>query len=194
MHKEYLILWDNYVFYKDGRIYSKYYKCFLKGTVRKDGYVQVMLKCTDGKKRMFLWHRVIYIYFNGEIPEGYEVNHLDENKQNNRLSNLSLTSHIENCNYGTRNERCAAKHIGFKHTEEAKRKMINNPLRSKQVVAVDNEGNVVYKFLSIQEAGRQGFNSGCVSQCCNNCYYGSNIYKGLRWYYLEDYLKIKEVA
>lgn len=178
MVRELLINWNKYPCGTNSGIYSHYYKRMLKGSVDKDGYIQVCLKCIDGKKRMFKWHRVIYTYFYGTIPEGYEINHLDENKQNNRLSNLSLTSHIENCNYGTRNERFAAK-------------------LSKPVVAVDMDDNVVMEFPSTKEAGRQmGFSSGNIAACCRGCYTKQNInyYKGLFWYYLEDYLKMKGVA
>lgn len=140
MTKEEYINISEYGYDADKGIWSKAKEKFLTGNVNKKGYVQVGLKCTDGKNRMFQYHRVIWFAFNGPIPEGYEINHLDENKQNNRLSNLSLTSHIENIRYGTGIERSAAKRRGIpkseetkakigakrrglKHTEEAKRKM-----------------------------------------------------------------------
>lgn len=179
MVKEEYILWNEYPCGANSEIYSHLTKKYLKGTVDEDGYIIVRLKCTDGKRRLFKWHRVIWTYFYGAIPEGYEINHLDENKQNNRLSNLSLTSHVENCNWKSRNERIATK-----------RK--NHPLLSKQVVAVDKDGVVVMEFPSANEAGRNGFSQSAISACCNNCYLkdGNRFYKGYYWYYLEDWLKI----
>ena len=153
MSKEYLILWDDYVFYKDGRIYSKYWKKFLIPCVNNYGYVRIKLKCNDGKRRMFYWHRVIYTYFNGAIPEGYEVNHIDENKQNNALSNLNLMTPKENINYGTCIERRAVKQI-------------NHPNKSKAVEALDKDGNVVKRYASMREAERNGFRNSNVSKCC----------------------------
>lgn len=169
MVKELLIDWNEYDIYEDGRIYSKGYNKnkYLTGNINKYGYVQVGLKCIDKKYRNFRWHRVIWTYFNGEIPDGYEINHLDENKQNNRLSNLSLTSHVENCNWKSRNERIIAK-------------LKNHPLKSKSVIAVDKDGNVIYKFESTMEAGRKGFNQGHVAACCRG---ERRMHKGLRWYY-----------
>ena len=96
---------ENYVFYKDKRIWGKRYRKFLKGRITKNGYVRVCLKCTDGKKREFLWHRVIWYMFNGEIPDGYQINHINEIKTDNRLCNLELATPKENSNYGTRTER-----------------------------------------------------------------------------------------
>lgn len=33
-------------------------------------------------------HRVVWAYFNGEIPEGYDIHHVDGNKGNNNIENL----------------------------------------------------------------------------------------------------------
>ena len=121
--KESLISTKDYTFYEDERIWSKSKNRFLKGSIYKNGYVEVFLKCIDGKRRNFLWHRVIWFAFNGTIPQGMQVNHIDENKQNNALSNLNLMTAKENCNWGTHNERVAAKQKGVPKSEETKRKM-----------------------------------------------------------------------
>jgi len=53
-------------------------------------------------------HRAIYTMLKGEIPEGKVINHLDENKSNNRIDNLEAVWPIDNTNWGTRNARSAA--------------------------------------------------------------------------------------
>ena len=181
MTKEEYILKEDYKFYEDKRIWSKAKKRFLKGYVHPKGYVQVWLKCTDGKIKEFLWHRVIWFAFKGKIPDGYQINHIDENKQNNALSNLNLMTPKENSNWATRNERVAESHT-------------NNPLRSKSVVAVDKDGVVVMEFPSTAEAGRNGFNRGHVAACCRGEYYGegNRFFKGYYWYYKEDWEKINQ--
>ncbi len=40
-------------------------------------------------------HRFIWTYFNGEIPEGYDVHHRDFNHDNNDLANLELVTKEE---------------------------------------------------------------------------------------------------
>lgn len=35
-------------------------------------------------------HRAVWEYFNGEVPEGYHVHHIDEDRSNNDIENLSL--------------------------------------------------------------------------------------------------------
>lgn len=43
-------------------------------------------------------HRLVWETFKGEIPDGYEIDHLDGNKENNDLDNLSCVTHKENMN------------------------------------------------------------------------------------------------
>lgn len=46
--------------------------------------------------KLRLIHRVVAETFFGEITDGYEVNHIDEDKSNNALSNLELVTRSEN--------------------------------------------------------------------------------------------------
>lgn len=84
-------------------IYNEKYKVWLnedglclkkvKGVLRTCGYKNnsgyIMCK---GK----LLHRIMWETFNGEIPDGYEIDHIDANKENNALSNLQLILHKDN--------------------------------------------------------------------------------------------------
>ena len=59
------------------------------------GYQRIRL--LKNHKRISIYiHRLVYQTFIGEIPEGYEINHIDHNKSNNHISNLELVSHSEN--------------------------------------------------------------------------------------------------
>lgn len=125
MCRENLIDFDSYVIFEDGRIFSKHRNRFINGTTNKDGYVRVCLKCKDGTFKGFLVHRLIFFYFNGEIPEDMRVNHIDENKKNNAKDNVNLLSHKDNCNWGTRNKRISERHKGIKlgsPSEETRKK------------------------------------------------------------------------
>lgn len=193
MTKEEYIDISEYGYDENKGIWSKTKEKFLKGTVNKRGYVQVTLKCVDGKKRTFLYHRAMWYLAYGAIPEGMQVNHIDENKQNNALSNLNLMTQKENINWGTGIERRAAKQRGVLRPDVSERfKGISRPymikqnklLKSKPVVAVDKNNNVVYEFASTCEAGRNGFTQGCVAACCRG---EKQTHKGLRWYYKSDW-------
>ena len=164
---------EKYEVYEDGRIWSYSQKKWLKPMTRKDGYQQVCLVDNEGKKKMYMVHRVVWESVTGEpIPSNLEINHISESKDENFFANLQLISHKQNLNYGTRNSR-------------ASKSKTNNQKRSKQVVAYKN-GELVMTFLSTAEAGRQGFNQSAVAACCRNCYSreGNNVYKGFEWRYI----------
>lgn len=44
----------------------------------------------------FLVHRAVWESFNGIIPEGYDIDHIDGNPTNNALDNLEMVTHKEN--------------------------------------------------------------------------------------------------
>jgi len=50
-------------------------------------------------------HRVIYTMLKGPIAPGKVINHLDENKSNNKIDNLEAVTPADNNNWGTRNAR-----------------------------------------------------------------------------------------
>jgi hypothetical protein len=53
----------------------------------EQGYLQVKVMVA-GKKTIAAAHRVVWVHFNGPIPDGLTINHKDGNKANNRPSNL----------------------------------------------------------------------------------------------------------
>lgn len=149
---------NKYEVYEDGKIWSYKTNKFLKPETSTSGYQQVMLSDNEGNIKMYQVHRVVYQAVTGEpIPSGLEVNHINENKSDNRFENLNLLTHKENINFGTRNERC-----------------------SKEVGAFQN-GKLVMIFHSTQEAGRNGFDQGTVAACCRG---ERKTHKGFEWKYI----------
>lgn len=53
-------------------------------------------RCGDSKYRLFYIHRGIYETFVGEIPSGYEIDHINTVRDDNRLENLRVVTHTEN--------------------------------------------------------------------------------------------------
>ena len=138
----------------------------LKGKVIKPqmgvgGYLRVCIS-KDGKGKMFSVHRLVYSAFNGAIPHDMQVNHIDEDKTNNRLENLNLMTPKQNSNWGTHIQRVAK-------------------AKSKPVVAIDDTGNVVLEFSSAMDAERQGFDHSNLAACCLG---KRRTHRGYRWRYL----------
>ena len=64
----------------------------------KNGYLACMVRKhgQNGQKKYFV-HRFAYECFNGKIPDGKVIDHVNNIKDDNRLCNLQLMSHQENC-------------------------------------------------------------------------------------------------
>ena len=56
------------------------------------------LKITHNGKETYV-HRLVWEHYNGPIPSGYHIHHRDENKRNNRISNLALSKEDEHLAY-----------------------------------------------------------------------------------------------
>lgn len=161
---------DNFSQYEiypnEGKIWSYRSQKWI-GAKQKKGYYACALYSDDGNKWNTTVHRVIWIAVNGEIPNGYEVNHIDEDKSNNSISNLNLLTHKENINWGTCIERTVKSNT-------------NNPKKCKAVGAY-KDGFLIMTFQSAKEAKIQGFSSGHISQCCNGL---RQSHKGYQWHFI----------
>lgn len=82
---------DMYYVSEYGDIYSTYCKKFLKHAITIYGYHRVDIH----GKHMHI-HKLVYLTWIGEIPEGKQINHKDDDKDNNHFSNLYAGSQKEN--------------------------------------------------------------------------------------------------
>ena len=165
MCRESKIDFSNYEIYEDGRIWSKFYKRYFKnGAKQKNGYYLIKMMCKDGIRRPFGKHRVIWYYFNGEIPNDMQVNHIDEDKANNSLSNLNLMSPKENSNWGSRNERL--------HNAR-----INDHRFSQKIIRINPLNGEIKEYPSFRQAEREGFNRVCIKKCIDGIQEQSMGYK-----------------
>lgn len=64
-------------------------------TSSNNGYPTVAVRQNGRTKRISL-SRTIYQCFKGTIPSGYEIDHIDGDKNNNSISNLRAVTHKDN--------------------------------------------------------------------------------------------------
>lgn len=67
-----------------------------KGCVNSCGYICHSYLCEDGKFHTITEHIAKYEALVGEVPDNFELDHLDGNKLNNKLSNLVPKTHKDN--------------------------------------------------------------------------------------------------
>lgn len=91
-----------------GKIYSNNTHSLAKPYRNNKGYLKIDL-CKDGKRKKFFVHRIVAETFIAN-PNNYpQVNHKDEDKTNNNVSNLEFCDCKYNIGYGTGRERAAEK-------------------------------------------------------------------------------------
>ena len=112
------------------------------------GYLLVSL-CAGGKSKTLKVHRLVCEAFHDNPENKLDVNHINENKTDNRACNLEWCTRRENINHGSRNTR----------TAEA---------LSKPVGQYTLDGELVKIWPSATEARRQtGFSQGNICLAAN---------------------------
>ena len=148
----------NYSVTDDGRVFSlnynrEGYKREMKPQKDINGYNRMELSI-EGKRKKFKVHRLVSLAFIPNPDNLPEVNHKDECKTNNNVSNLEWCSKSYNINYGTRNERCCEKQLNRKD-------------QSKPVKQFTKDGIFIKEYPSMHEAKRQtGYDFSFISRCC----------------------------
>lgn len=80
------------------------YPLVLQPLEYRKGYLKVYLGTCGGvrKARRLFIHRVVWMAFNGAIPKGITVNHIDGDPSNNRLANLELATYTRQVHHARR--------------------------------------------------------------------------------------------
>ena len=184
------IVYDDYQVSNLGRILSLNYRNTGKPDLMNpsedtDGYLQVRLR-KNGKTKTCSVHRLVAETFLPNPENLPEVNHIDEDKTNNFVflnedgtvnkekSNLEWKTHRDNINHGTRNERAGA----------TNKIVQTNGKLSKKVLQLSLSGDLIREWPSTKECGRNGFDQGNVTRCCNG---KLKSHKGFCWMYADDY-------
>ena len=139
----------------------------LKPVKVKGGYLQVHLS-KNGKRKMFLVHRLVAEAFIPNTDNLPFINHKDEDKTNNSVENLEWCTREYNNNYGTRTLRA--------------NKTLTNGKLSKKVLQFTKFGEFIREWPSTKECWRNGFNQGNIVSCCRG---KRNFHKGYIWKYKE---------
>lgn len=144
---------DLYEISSQGRVKSLNYKRtgqtqVLKPIMHTNGYLCINLY-KDGKHKFCTIHRLVAEAFLANPENLPEVNHRDECKENNAVSNLEWCSGKDNCNHGTRNARMAA----------AKNKPVQQFSKDGRLIAVWSSGKEAEQSTGVHQSN--------ICNCCN---------------------------
>ena len=97
----------------------------------------------NGKQRKIYLHNIIYAWYKGKVPLGYEVDHLDGDTFNNSPENLELVTHAEN----VRRQSLHANQYYYlhNHDEESWKKLHEARLAKKAEIAARKEARLAKK-------------------------------------------------
>ncbi len=122
--------YDKYIIYSDGRIFSLYTNRFLVPHKAKNGYLYVALRGTTNK--YIPVHRLVAAHFVSGYKNDMCVNHKDEDKTNNKASNLEWVTKAYNNTYNGKAQRCC-----------------------KQIAQYDTEGTLLKQWTSARAASTE---------------------------------------
>ena len=130
------------------------------GQKHKSGYMLCMVrKHRQNGQKCYSVHRFVYECFNGTIPDGKVIDHVNNIKDDNRLCNLQLMTHQENCKKSAKRR---------DYTFAAK-----NHQNKKCVKATNSDTNEVSYYNSMYAVQQHlGINAGIVKMVCekiNGC-------------------------
>ena len=115
-----------------GRV--KHNNKILKPIKSRNGYLHIFLYSNNSKKQ-FLIHRLVANEFINKVSDMNEVNHIDGNKENNRIDNLEWCTHESNVHHFFNNNK-------------------RNDTKPKKVMQFDLQGNLLQIYSSIRNASK----------------------------------------
>ena len=140
----------------------------LKSSNDKDGYKLIGLY-KNGVHKTHKIHRIVAQAFLPNQNNLPCVNHKDENKANNRVSNLEFCTQQYNLNYGS-------------HYERVSKALINRKDCSK--LQFDKNGNFINEYHSVSDATRKtGVHQGNICMVCRGKLKSTG---GYVWKYKDD--------
>lgn len=142
-----------------GEVRNKWGREIAKNSRTPKDYCHVLIR-TNGDDWQPYKHQLVWWAFMGEIPSGYEIDHIDTNPMNNCLDNLRCVDHPTN-----RRNSNSISH----YKESNKGKGSKDGPQCKVVYQYTLDGEFVKSYPSVAEAGRQ---LGINRQNIYNCIWG----------------------
>lgn len=123
---------------------------YLKPLIGKKGYLRVQLR-KIGKLRTRTIHTIVWDAFGDRPRNGLklQVDHIDDNKQNNRIDNLQLLTNRQNVSKGLKNKKMSSKYTGVYWRKDIKKWCskidINGKTKANGVFIKEHDAHLAYQ-------------------------------------------------
>lgn len=150
----------NYQVSNRGRVMNLETGKVLKNRSNNHGYPYVALPKGDGKSKNMLVHRLVAEAFIPNPLNLSQVNHIDENKRNNNVSNLDWVTASQNMRHSAHQMSCKINQLTL-------------------------DGELINTWDSSMQIERElGFNQGNIIKCCKRYKNYSHV-GGFKWEYAD---------
>lgn len=154
------------------------YKKMMKTALDRSGYLKICLTDSKHKKHTIKIHRLVAENFIPNTENKEQVNHIDGNKENNRVDNLEWCSQSENMIHAFKNN--------LIHRGKGK----ESP-RARAVNQYSLDGKFIKRWDCIADAERElKLSKNNISTCCKG---KRKTAHGFKWEYFEEYPQYKEL-
>lgn len=155
-------------FFRQGKLLQPY--------AQKSGYLNVKLRNRNGERQAFGVHRLVAAAFLPN-PDGLpQVNHKDEVKTNNGVSNLEWCSVDYNLNF--KNGRTKRRNTLKANANNTKHLKALAKAQRMPVVQLTLDGQLVKRWPSAYAAGKAGYGMPGINDCCHH---KRNTNHGYKW-------------
>lgn len=105
--------YPDYLFFEDGSVWSHELTRFLKQEVNATReYRKVKIKNYMGERKVIRTHVLVALAFLGERPNGYVIDHANQDKLDNRVCNLRYVTLSVNYRNSAYAQNCSCKYAG----------------------------------------------------------------------------------
>lgn len=124
---------DKYIYYDETSPTCLRWKVNTKAMRRAGdvaGSTNGQYSCVGINSKLYLCHRIVWVLFNGEIPNGLIIDHIDSDRKNNKINNLQMITQSKNC---VKAKRCSGisgyRNISFRENGSIRVRYYENGIR-----------------------------------------------------------------
>lgn len=169
-------IYTNYIGYKNGNMYNKNTKIFLKNKEKPSGYIENFINKKNLKRHRF----ILECFFQRTIDCKYDVDHIDNNKCNNFLDNLQILTKKEHGQKTRANSNQSYKDVAINTRKPLMKFKLNTNNKKIDVTKYKSLSNAVDEISKTSESEKRSI-KGYISKAARG---NLKTFLGFHWEYV----------